>query len=63
MSKNITDSLSKLDPANDNHWTQDGLPRLDTIKILSGDPSLTREQVTAAAPDFNCTSNLAKDSS
>ena len=52
MSKNITDALSKLDPANDNHWTQDGLPRLDTIKILAGDPSLTREAVTAAAPDF-----------
>lgn len=53
MSKNITDALSKLDPANDNHWTQDGLPRLDTIKILSGDPSLTRELVTGAYPDFN----------
>lgn len=53
MSKNITDALSKLDPANDNHWTQDGLPRLDTIKILAGDPGLTREAVTAAAPDFN----------
>ena len=53
MSKNITDALSKLDPQNDNHWTQDGLPRLDTIKILAGNPSLTREQVTAAAPDFN----------
>lgn len=53
MSNKITDALSKLDPANDNHWTQDGLPRLDTIKILAGDPSLTREAVTAAAPDFN----------
>lgn len=53
MSKNIIDVLSKLDPTNDNHWTQDGMPRLDTIKILSGDPSLTREQVIAAAPDFN----------
>ena len=53
MSKNITEALSKLDPANDNHWTQDGLPRLDTIKILASDPSLTREAVTAAAPDFN----------
>lgn len=53
MSKNITDALSKLDPANENHWTQEGLPRLDTIKILAGDPSLTREAVTAAAPDFN----------
>lgn len=52
MSK-ISDALSKLDPTNDNHWTQDGLPRLDTIKILAGDPSLSREAVTAAAPDFN----------
>lgn len=52
MSK-ITEALSKLDPSNDNHWTQDGLPRLDTVKILAGDPSLTREAVTAAAPDFN----------
>lgn len=53
MSKNITDALSKLDTANDNHWTQDGLPRLDTIRILAGDPSLTREAITAAAPGFN----------
>lgn len=53
MSSKIIDALSKLDPANDNHWTQDGLPRLDTIKILSGDPSLSREAVTAARPDFN----------
>jgi hypothetical protein len=53
MSDKIKDALSKLDPANDNHWTQDGLPRLDTIKILSGDPSLSREAVTAANPEFN----------
>lgn len=52
MSK-ITEALSKLDPNNDNHWTQDGLPRLDTVKILAGNPSLTREAVTAAAPNFN----------
>lgn len=53
MNKLITEALAKLDHANDNHWTEDGLPRLDTIKILAGDPSITREKVTTAAPDFN----------
>ena len=59
MSKQIKDALAKLDPANSNHWTDDGLPRMDTIKILSGDPSLTREQVTTAAPEFNREAALA----
>lgn len=59
MSKQIKDALAKLDPANPNHWTDDGLPRMDTIKILSGDPSLTREQVTTAAPAFNREAALA----
>lgn len=58
MSK-ITDALAKLDPANPNHWTDDGLPRMDTVKILSGDPALTREQVTTAAPAFNREAALA----
>lgn len=49
----IEAALSKLDPTNDNHWTQDGLPRLDTVKILSGNPGLTREMVTDAVPGFS----------
>lgn len=53
MSSKILEALSKLDATNDNHWTQDGLPRLDTIRILAGDPALTREAVTAANPNFN----------
>lgn len=51
--KNIIEALQKLDPQNDNHWTEDGLPRLETVKFLSGDASLTRQAVTAVAPDFN----------
>lgn len=54
----IHEALSKLDAQNDNHWTQDGLPRLDTIRILLGDPALTREALTAAAPEFNRTAAL-----
>ena len=52
MSK-ITDALAKLDPTNDNHWTSDGLPRIDTVKMLAGDPTLTRETITAEMPNFS----------
>lgn len=48
----ILDALAKLDFGNDNHWTADGLPRLETVKLLAGDQTLTREQVRAAAPSF-----------
>lgn len=52
MKEKIQEALLKLDTSNENHWTQDGLPRLDTIKILASDPSLTRETVSEAAPGF-----------
>ena len=52
MSK-ILEALSKLDTNNDNHWTADGLPRIETVRMLSGDQSITREQITAEAPDFS----------
>lgn len=50
--KKLAAALSQLDSSNPNHWTAEGLPRLDTLKMLAGDPSLTREQVTAAAPGY-----------
>lgn len=51
----IKNALSSLDVGNDNHWTGDGLPRLDTVKMLSGDQSVTRDAVTQAAPGFTRT--------
>jgi len=51
MSK-ILDALKRLDHKNDNHWTEDGLPRVDTVKLLAGDSSITRELVTKEAPSF-----------
>lgn len=45
----IVKALQQLDPKNDDHWTNDGLPRLDAIKGVSG---IKREDVTAAAPHF-----------
>lgn len=51
--KKILDALASLDSKNDNHWTDDGMPRMETLKFLVGDQMLTREAVTAAAPGFS----------
>lgn len=53
MTNKIVEALLKLDVANDNHWTADGLPRLDTVKMLASDQALTRDSVAAAAPGFS----------
>jgi hypothetical protein len=52
MEEKILEALRKIDAANDNHWTADGQPRLDTVKMLAGNPAITRELVDAAAPGF-----------
>lgn len=48
----LIEALKKLDVNNDNHWTADGLPRLDTVRMLASDAALTREKLDAAAPGF-----------
>lgn len=53
MTQKILDALAKLNPADDSQWTEDGLPKMDTLKSLSGVFNLTRDQVTAAAPGFS----------
>lgn len=53
MTAKIIEALQKLDTANDNHWTADGLPRIDTVKMLASDQTLTRDVITAAAPNFS----------
>jgi hypothetical protein len=52
MSK-LLEALSKLDVNNDAHWTSDGLPRLETLKILASDQSITRETINKISPGFN----------
>lgn len=52
MSK-IAEALRQLDPSNNNHWTGDGLPRLETLRMMAGSPGISREDVEAAAPGFN----------
>jgi hypothetical protein len=46
----IRAALLKLDAKNDDHWTEDGLPRIDALGLPKG--LATRSAVTAAAPQF-----------
>lgn len=47
----IKEALTKLDVTNDDHWTSEGLPRLDVMKDLVGSP-VGRAQITSAAKGF-----------
>lgn len=53
MTDKIVAALKSLDVNNDQHWTTDGAPRIDTLKILVGNPGLSREDVNAALPGFS----------
>lgn len=53
---NINEALSQLDPTNDDHWTNDGLPRLDAVSELTGS-QVKRAEVTNANPTFSRTSS------
>ena len=48
----IQTALELLDPANDEHWTADGLPRVDVVAELLGDSNVKRSDITDAAPNF-----------
>lgn len=50
MSEQLQQALKLLDPANANHWTADGLPRLETVKFLGKLESVTRDEINAVAP-------------
>ena len=49
---NIIEALKKLEPADDNHWTAEGLSRLETVRMIAEDPAITRDAIEAAAPAF-----------
>lgn len=53
MDEKIKEALGKLDPKNDNHWTADGAPRIETLRMLTGTPSLTRDDVLKTDQAFN----------
>lgn len=51
--EDINAALGMLNPDDDGQWTSDGLPLMETMRGITGDEKLTREQVTAVAPEFS----------
>lgn len=51
MSMTLLEALAKLDPTNEDHWTADGLPRIDPLSEMVG-IAVQRQSVTAVAPEF-----------
>lgn len=52
MTEKIKAALAQLNVDNDNHWTADGSPRIETLRMLTGTPSLTRDEVVKADQSF-----------
>ncbi len=48
----IEQALEQLDKSNPNHWTSDGLPKIDYMRHLTRNASLTRDMVESAVPGF-----------
>lgn len=48
----IRAALSALDPANPQHWTDDGLPREGVVRKMSGEPNVQRKDIQEAWPGF-----------
>ena len=44
--KTLIEALLELDPDNPNHWTSDGLPKVDALRFATANPSLTRDDIT-----------------
>ncbi|AIM40557.1 hypothetical protein [Vibrio phage VpKK5] len=51
MAMTLLEALGKLDPTNEDHWTADGLPRIDPLSEMVG-IAVQRQSVTAVAPEF-----------
>lgn len=48
----IKAALLALDPDNDEHWTQAGLPTVQAIEQALDDPTINRRDIEDALPDY-----------
>jgi hypothetical protein len=49
----VLDALAKLDPANDSHWTNDGLPKTSVVQQIAKDTTIQRPDIQNARPGFD----------
>lgn len=55
----LTAAILALDPLDDAHWTDAGLPAIAALAKATGDNSLTRQKVVLALPDYDRDTALA----
>ena len=49
----ISNALAQLNTQNDAQWTADGAPKLEAVRFLAKDASITREDIVQVAPNFS----------
>jgi hypothetical protein len=49
----VRSALAKLDPENDDHWTNGGLPSVEAVRELSGNKDVSRQDINALATNLN----------
>lgn len=57
MNETLIKALETLDSSNDNHWTTEGLPKLEALRFAYGS-AVSREEVEAAAPGYTRTNRV-----
>lgn len=55
MAMKLSEALAQLDPKNDEHWTDDGLPAVEAVQTLYG-KEVNRATITRSAPQLTRTS-------
>jgi hypothetical protein len=48
----IRTALQQLDPANAEHWTDDGLPKTGVVQRIAKDSTISRKEIQEAWPNF-----------
>lgn len=49
----LIESIKKLDPTNNDHWTKIGLPAMEAVEAFYGSPDIKRADVEAAIPGYD----------
>lgn len=52
QAQKIRDALAQLDPQNNEHWTDEGLPRTAVVQRIVSDQTIKRGDIQAANPNF-----------
>jgi hypothetical protein len=52
QAQKIRDALAQLDPQNNEHWTDEGLPRTGVVQRIANDQTIKRGDIQAANPNF-----------